>query len=132
MARESAYHEDQSKGGGGSRGDNFAKDLAIRGAAGTGAMAGLYQIGKADSEMNKLGNERREKEQRAADSEMKRESRGVQKPANFDAIQEAKQENKDAQDRKKISDMGYAGGGMTASSRADGCCTKGKTRGKMM
>jgi hypothetical protein len=27
---------------------------------------------------------------------------------------------------------GYAGGGMTASSRADGCCTKGKTRGKMV
>jgi len=25
-----------------------------------------------------------------------------------------------------------AKGGMTASSRADGCCTKGKTRGKMM
>ena len=27
---------------------------------------------------------------------------------------------------------GYASGGMTASSRADGCCTKGKTRGKMV
>jgi hypothetical protein len=26
----------------------------------------------------------------------------------------------------------YARGGMTASSRADGCCTKGKTRGKMV
>jgi hypothetical protein len=26
---------------------------------------------------------------------------------------------------------GKAKGGMTASSRADGCCTKGKTRGKM-
>ena len=25
-----------------------------------------------------------------------------------------------------------AKGGMTASSRADGCCTKGKTRGKMV
>ena len=27
---------------------------------------------------------------------------------------------------------GYAKGGMTASSRADGCCVKGKTRGKMV
>ena len=27
---------------------------------------------------------------------------------------------------------GKKAGGMTASSRADGCCTKGKTRGKMM
>ena len=26
----------------------------------------------------------------------------------------------------------YKKGGMTASSRADGCCTKGKTRGKMV
>ena len=25
----------------------------------------------------------------------------------------------------------YKKGGMTASARADGCCTKGKTRGKM-
>lgn len=27
---------------------------------------------------------------------------------------------------------GKAKGGMTASARADGCCTKGKTRGKMV
>jgi hypothetical protein len=26
----------------------------------------------------------------------------------------------------------YANGGMTASSRADGCCVKGKTRGKLV
>jgi len=39
---------------------------------------------------------------------------------------------KDAAARKKISDMGYAKGGMTASKRADGCCIKGKTRGKMV
>jgi hypothetical protein len=34
----------------------------------------------------------------------------------------------------KVNAMGdtYAKGGMTASKRADGCCTKGKTRGKMM
>ena len=28
--------------------------------------------------------------------------------------------------------VGKKSGGMTASSRADGCCTKGKTRGKMV
>ena len=134
MPRESAYYEDQSKGGGGSRGDNFAKDLAIRGAGGAGAMAGLYQIGKADSEMNKLGDERREKEQRAANSEMQRETRGVKKPSNFDAIQEAKQDAADARSRKKISDMGYAKGGKvsSASSRADGIASKGKTKGTMI
>lgn len=36
--------------------------------------------------------------------------------------------------KSKMNAMGdtYAKGGMTASSRADGCCVKGKTRGKMM
>jgi len=34
----------------------------------------------------------------------------------------------------RVNAMGdtYKKGGMTASSRADGCCTKGKTRGKMI
>ena len=33
----------------------------------------------------------------------------------------------------KVNAMGdtYAKGGMTASKRADGCCTKGKTKGRM-
>jgi hypothetical protein len=67
---------------------------------------------------------------READAEMKRESRGIEKPANFDAIEEAKQEARDAADRKKISDMGYAKGGKvsSASKRADGCAIRGKTR----
>ena len=98
------------------------------------AGAGLVAIGNADSEMNKLANARREREQREADAEMKRESRGVPKPANFDAIQEAKRDAQDAAARKKISDMGYAGGGKvsSASKRADGCATKGKTKGTMV
>jgi len=71
---------------------------------------------------------------READAEMKRESRGIPKPVNFDAIQEAKQDAIDANARKKISDMGYKKGGSvsSASKRADGCCVKGKTRGKMV
>jgi hypothetical protein len=69
-----------------------------------------------------------------ADNEVKRESRGIPKPANFDAMQESIQSAKDAKDRKKISDMGYKKGGSvsSASKRADGCCIKGKTRGKMV
>ena len=43
-----------------------------------------------------------EKDKREAAAEMKRETRGMKK------------------------------GGMTASSRADGCCTKGKTKGKYL
>jgi hypothetical protein len=71
---------------------------------------------------------------REASAEMKRESRGIPKPVNFDAIQEAKQDAIDANARKKISDMGYKKGGSvsSASKRADGCCVKGKTRGKMV
>jgi hypothetical protein len=71
---------------------------------------------------------------REASAEMKRESRGIPKPVNFDAIEESKQDAKDAADRKKISDMGYKKGGSvgSASKRADGCCIKGKTRGKMV
>ena len=71
---------------------------------------------------------------REAGAEMKRESRGIPKPFNFDAIEEAKQNVVDANARKKISDMGYKKGGSvsSASKRADGCCIKGKTRGKMV
>ena len=71
---------------------------------------------------------------RESSAEMKRESRGIPKPYNFDAIQEAKQDAIDANARKKISYMGYKKGGSvgSASKRADGCCIKGKTRGKMV
>ena len=98
------------------------------------AGAGLVAIGNADSEMNKLGNARREREQREAASEMKRESRGIQKPSNFDAMQEAKRDAQDAKDRAKIKAMGYASGGKvsSASKRGDGIASKGKTKGTMI
>lgn len=41
------------------------------------------------------------------------------------------EEAQDAKDREKIKSMGYAKGG-SASSRADGCAMRGKTRGKMV
>jgi len=99
------------------------------GAAGAAATAAMAMSPKRTNE-DRL--EAAETAKRESDAEIKRESRGVKKPANFDAMQESKQDAKDAKDRKKISDMGYASGGMTASSRADGCATKGKTRGKMV
>ena len=73
-------------------------------------------------------------DKREADAEMRRESRGVQKPANFDAMQESIQDAKDAKDRAKIKSMGFAKGGKvsSASKRGDGCITKGKTKGKMI
>jgi len=125
--KRSVNDYDQSRGSGG-----VGTSLLKEAAGATGIAAGLYGVGKADREMTKRGDERREKEQREAAAEMKRESRGVKKPANFDALEESKQDAKDAAARRKISDMGYAKGGMTASKRADGCCVKGKTRGKMV
>ena len=57
----------------------------------------------------------------------------AEKPKRSAQVEEAVQEMQDAKDRKKISDMGYAKGGSvsSASKRADGIATKGKTRGKM-
>jgi hypothetical protein len=51
-------------------------------------------------------------------------------PQQNEAIQDAQ----DAKDRAKIKSMGYKKGGSvsSASARADGCCIKGKTRGKMV
>ena len=44
-------------------------------------------------------------------------------------LDEQMQEEKDKKDREKIKGMGYAKGGVT---RADGCVTKGHTKGKMI
>lgn len=102
--------------------------LAAMGAGGAGLMAGPIKLASM------TGQKKLDAQKREADAEIKRESRGVPKPANFDAMEESKQDAADAKARKKISDMGYKKGGSvsSASKRADGCCTKGKTRGKMV
>jgi len=98
--------------------------LAAVGAGGAGLMAGPVKLASM------TGQKKLDAKKREADAEMKRESRGVAKPANFDAMQESIQDAKDSADRKKISDMGYKTGGKvsSASSRADGCAIRGKTR----
>ena len=108
------------------------------GGGGLGTMLGMKgALAGTAAGTNYLMDRQSEKEtqaKREADAEMKRESRGVQKPANFDAMQESIQDAKDAKDRKKISDMGYAKGGKvgSASKRGDGIATKGKTKGTMV
>ena len=95
---------------------------------------GLGGMAFAKKKQIEIAQEAGNKDRREAEAEIKRESRGVKKPANFDAMQESIQDAKDASARKKISDMGYAGGGKvsSASKRADGCATKGKTKGTMI
>ena len=74
-----------------------------------------------------------QEESEAAD-EIKREKRGVEKTptdrARDDAREMKMQQQNEKASNEASKDMGFAKGG-TASSRADGCCTKGKTRGKM-
>jgi hypothetical protein len=125
MSREFAYYDDQSKGGGGFR---KAAEIAAVGAGGAGLMAAPVKLASM------MGQKQLDAKKREADAEMKRESRGIEKPANFDAIEEAKQDAADARARKKISDMGYKKGGSvsSASRRADGIATKGKTKGTII
>lgn len=136
--KRSVNEYDEGRGGGG----KMFKAMEQYG--GPAALAGSGAAGYADYRLSK----QREQDKSEADAEMKRESRGVQKPANFDAIEQAKQEAKDrkaaklqekaynesltTESKKKGGMTKMAKGGMTASSRADGCCTKGKTRGKMV
>ena len=122
--RRSVNEYDEGRGGSGK------VFKALENNAGPALLAGSGAAGYADYKLTK----QREQDKSEADAEMKRESRGIKKPANFDAIEESKQDAKDAAARKKISDMGHKKGGMisSASSRADGCCVKGKTRGKMV
>ena len=125
--KRSVNEYDENRGGGFRK----AAEIGAVTAGGAGLMAGPIKVASLTGEKEL---ERRGAKKREADAEIKRESRGVPKPANFDAIEESKQDAKDAADRKKISDMGYKKGGSvsSASKRADGCCIKGKTRGKMV
>ena len=125
--RRSVNEYDEGRGGGLRK----AAEIGAFTAGGAGLMAGPVKLASLTGQKEL---ERRDAKKREADAEMKRETRGVQKPANFDAIEEARQDAKDAAARKKISEMGYASGGKvsSASKRADGCCTKGKTKGTMV
>ena len=116
----------------GKKADNTMSNIA----AGMGIPAGIALVSSrvGEGDRNAAQREKAADAKREADAEMKRESRGIQKPANFDAMQESIQDAKDAKDRAKIKSMGYAKGGSvgSASKRADGCVTKGKTKGKFV
>jgi hypothetical protein len=114
--------------GGGSRssGSYIKSQKAPLTAAGVGTAA---TVGTIYKDMKNAQDERE------AAAELKRESRGVRKNSTDLARDEAREmksqnENEKASDAAS-KDMGFAKGG-SASARADGCCTKGKTRGKMM
>ena len=103
--------------------DYLGGGFGLAGAAATAAMA----MNPKRTNEDRL--EAAEAAKREADATMKRESRGIQKPANFDALEESKRDAKDAKDREKIKSMGYKSGGYVRA--ADGIAKRGKTRGKM-
>jgi hypothetical protein len=114
--------------GGGSRssGSYLKSQKAPLTAAGVGTAATVGTIYKDIKDA---------KDEREAAAELKRESRGVRKNSTDIARDEAREMKMQEQNEKASDaaskDMGFAKGG-SASARADGCCTKGKTRGKMM
>ena len=154
---------DKPDSGGGGGGGYIPAVVAMKTGVIGGGIGAAHLIKKKDER----DAEQKDRDQRDADAEMKRESRGIKKPVNFGILEEAKQDAKDSADAKKqerayneslttenkakggmtakfmsFSKKGkpagmksvtkMASGGMTASNRADGCCTKGKTRGKMV
>lgn len=119
-----------SGAGSGYKSEGYAKPAILIGAGGAGLMAGPIKLASMTGEKAAAAKQR----EREATDEIKREKREVEKTSTDRARDDAR-EMKTQQQNEKASneaskDMGFAKGG-TASSRADGCCTKGKTRGKM-
>jgi hypothetical protein len=137
MGRHSRHYNDLNPlegGGSGGGGKSAGRPLDAEFYMPTGGAA-LVTAGMAA-----LGAKNDAKREREATAEMKRESRGKEDSMTAgqkQSMQEAKDE-KEYQKRKTApttkTEMGeaFAKGGMTASSRADGCCSKGKTKGRFV
>jgi hypothetical protein len=114
--------------GSGYKSEGYAKPAILIGAGGAGLMAGPIKLASMTGEKAAAAKQR---EREAAD-EIKREKRGVEKNSTDRARDDAR-EMKMQEQTDKAADMAsknMAKGG-TASSRADGGCVKGKTRGKV-
>jgi len=114
--------DNQPLEGGGGGGSGIASKIAGTGVAATVLTPMYVALQKADE---------RDKIKREAPAEIKRESRGVEKSGTDKARDAAKVITDDEKYTKKTKEQGYAKGGMTASSRADGIAQRGKTRGKI-
>ena len=114
--------EGGARGGGGS---STFKEVGLP-LAGIGSFAGAAKMTMDATK------EKAEKDRQAA-AEVKRESRGVEKSGTDKARDAAKVISDDEKYTKERPEQKLAKGGKvsSASSRADGCCVKGKTRGKM-
>ena len=127
--RHNAILEGGKSGSGGSG----RLSRAVEGYAGPAMLVGAGAAGYADYK----GTKARQQEESEAADEMKRETRGVEKTPTDRARDDAREmkmlEQADKASRAASRDMGMKKGGkVSASSRADGCCVKGKTKGKYL
>jgi len=116
-------------GSSGSAGSSSRLSRAVEGYAGPVMLAGAAGAGYADYKSTK----NRQQEADEAADEIKREKRGVEKTSTDRARDDAR-EMKMQEQTDKAADMAsknMAKGG-SASSRADGIATKGKTRGTIV
>lgn len=137
MGRHSRHYADLNPlegGGSGGGGKSAGRPLDAEFYMPTG---GAALVGAGLTALGVKNSARRERE---AAAEIKRESRDREEPmtpGQKQSMQEAKDEE-EYQKRKTApttkTEMGkpFAKGGMTASSRADGCATKGKTKGRFV
>ena len=139
MGRHSRHYNDLNplEGGGGGGGATPRVSGKLAGATAATMAAPMLALPLA-SEYMEAGT--KDKRKREAAAEIKRESRDKEEPMTAgqkQSMQEAKDE--EAYQKRKTApttktEMGkpFAKGGMTASSRADGCATKGKTKGRFV
>ena len=140
MGRHSRHYTDLNPFEGGGSGGGRGYAAPIGGAVGAAGVLGTTKVMLDKAEKDRAARDTAESaKERAAANEMKRETRGVEEPmtpGQKQSMQEAKDE--EAYQKRKTApttktEMGkkFAKGG-SASSRADGCAVKGKTRGKMI
>jgi len=116
-------------GSSGSAGSSSRLSRAVEGYAGPAMLAGAAGAGYADYKSTK----NRQQEADEAADEIKREKRGVEKTSTDRARDDAREMKIQEQTDKaaEMASKNMAKGG-TASARADGCCVKGKTKGKYL
>jgi hypothetical protein len=126
------------EGGGSGGGRGYA--APIGGAVGAAGVLGTTKVLLDKAEKDRAARDTAESaKERAAANEMKRESRDKEESMTSgqkQSMQEAKdeesyQKRKTAPTTKTEMGKAFAKGG-TASSRADGCCVKGKTKGRFV
>jgi hypothetical protein len=125
--------DNQPLEGGGGGGSGIASKIGnAMGAAGAAGVAATPVIFAHKARELAKEREAAAEKKREAAAEMKREARGVEKSGTDRAREAAKVISDDEKYTKERPEQKYAKGGMTASKRADGCATKGKTRGKFV